>query len=319
MTKKIWDLAIIGAGPAGLTAAIYAARDDLSVLVIETGMPGGMVAATSEIYNYPGFADGIGGLELATQMKQQAINSGARIHTAKALKLAGQDEIKRIDLDDGNQVWARSVLIATGNQYLSLNVPGESEMYGKGVHSCATCDGALYRDKTIAVVGGGDSALKETLFLAKFAKQIHIVVLDQITASPMWQNQLQPLVNSGQVVIHTQAKTTEIQHLDDRVTGLVFEDLELGQAQTLAVDGVFVMIGLRPNTEFLQNSGIKLAANGSIAVNNHQTNQMGVFAAGDLIDQAERQIVIAAGDGAAAALAIRDFLDTQASDTIKTN
>lgn len=315
--KKIWDLVIIGAGPAGLTAGIYAARDDLSTLILEAATPGGLMASTSEIYNYPGFPGGIGGLELTKQMKAQAEEAGTRIHFAAAKSIVTDGAIKKVGLSDGNEVWGRSVLIATGSQPLQLNVSGEAEMYGRGVHFCATCDGALYRDKTIAVIGGGDSAVKEAIFLTKFVKKLYLISLTKLTASAFWQNQLQPLIDKDQVVVRELVQTTTIEHDGQRATGVTFTDLNTDKSETLAVDGIFVFIGSKPNTKFLQKSDIKLSSQGAILVNEHnQTTVSGVFAAGDVVDGVERQIVIAAGDAAKAALAMRSYLDSLDNDTI---
>lgn len=315
--KKVWDLIIVGAGPAGLTAGVYAARDGLSTLILEAEAPGGLMASTSEIYNYPGFPGGIGGLELTKQMKAQAEEAGARIHFAAAQSVVADGVIRKISLSDGNEAWGRSVLIATGSQPLKLNVPGEAEMYGKGVHFCATCDGALYRDKTIAVIGGGDSAVKEAIFLAKFVKKLYLISLTKLTASAFWQNQLQPLIAQGQVMVRELVETIAIQHDDQRVTGVTFTDLSTDKSETLVVDGIFVFIGSKPNTAFLQKSDIKLSSQGAIVVDEHnQTSLSGVFAAGDVVDGVERQIVIAAGDAARAALAIRTYLDSLGDDTI---
>lgn len=308
MNDTIRELVVIGAGPSALAAAIYTTREDIDTVLYEKATIGGMAAITDKVDNYPGFPEGIEGMKLASELEQQATRFGAHIDfgDASAVRTDGKYKIVTID---GQDVKAKAVLIATGSDYKKIGVPGEAESYGRGVHYCATCDGAFYRDRTLAVVGGGNSALQETLFLTRYASHIDLLVRSTIKASDVLQHDLQKFIDEGKVTVHLDTTTEEIV-LDEtgKVTGVKIN--EQGEAKELTVDGVFVFVGLKPNTVFLQGSGVELDEVGLVKTNNLlETNVEGIFASGDVRSGATMQIASAVGEGASAALAIREYLD----------
>ncbi len=307
-TNTIRDVVMIGAGPSALAAAIYTTREDIDTVVYEKATIGGMAAITDKVDNYPGFPDGVEGMKLAGELEKQAQRFGANIDFGEASAIRVEGKYKIITID-GQDVKAKAVLIATGSDYKKIGVPGEAESYGRGVHYCATCDGAFYRDRTLVVVGGGNSALQETIFLTRYASHIDLLVRSTIKASDVLQQDLQKYVDEGKVTIHLDTTTEEIELADDgRVTGVKM--IEKGEAKDLTVDGVFVFVGLLPNTHFLEGSGVELDEVGLIKTNAHlETSIEGVFASGDVRSGATMQIASAVGEGASAALAIREYLD----------
>ncbi len=307
-TNTIRDVVMIGAGPSALAAAIYTTREDIDTVVYEKATIGGMAAITDKVDNYPGFPDGVEGMKLAGELEKQAQRFGANIDFGEASAIRVEGKYKIITID-GQDVKARAVLIATGSDYKKIGVPGEAESYGRGVHYCATCDGAFYRDRTLVVVGGGNSALQETIFLTRYASHIDLLVRSTIKASDVLQQDLQKYVDEGKVTIHLDTTTEEIVLADDgRVTGVKM--IEKGEAKDLTVDGVFVFVGLLPNTHFLEGSGVELDEMGLVKTNAHlETSVEGVFASGDVRSGATMQIASAVGEGASAALAIREYLD----------
>lgn len=301
------ELVIIGAGPAGLTAAIYTTREDIDTLVFERGVVGGLAAVTDKIDNYPGFPDGVAGLKLADDLKKQAERFGTKIELGEVSQIIDEGEYKRLETTSGD-VLAKAVLIATGSDYKRIGVPGEAEYYARGVHYCATCDGAFYRDKRLAVVGGGNSALQEAIFLTRYASHIDLLVRSTIKASDVLQHELEEYVKQGKVTIHLGTTTDEIIGEDKVVTKVV--GTKEGQKQEFKVDGVFIFVGLLPNTQFLDSSPVKLDQIGFIKTDeNLQTGIAGVFACGDVHHGATMQIASAAGEGATAALKIREYLE----------
>lgn len=299
---------MVGAGPSALAAAIYTTREDISTILYEKATIGGMAAITDKVDNYPGFPDGIEGMTLAGHLEKQAERFGAKIDFGDVTAIKTEGDYKVVTVD-GQDVKAKSVLIATGSDYKKINVPGEKELYGRGVHYCATCDGAFYREKTLAVVGGGNSALQETIFLTRYATHIDLFVRSTIKASDVLQHELQKYIDAGQVTVHLNTTTDEILITDGRASGVkVTTD---GVQKDIAVDGIFVFIGLLPNTGFLVDSGIELDEVGLVKTNAHlETSMPGVFASGDVRSGATMQIASAVGEGASAALAIREYLDT---------
>lgn len=299
---------MIGAGPSALAAAIYTTREDIKTILYEKATIGGMAAITDKVDNYPGFPDGIEGMTLAGHLEKQAERFGATIDfgDVSAIRLEGAYKIVTVD---GQDVKAKSVLIATGSDYKKIGVPGEKELYGRGVHYCATCDGAFYRDKKLAVIGGGNSAIQETIFLTRYTSHIDLLVRSTIKASDVLQQELQKYVDEGKVTIHLGTTTDEILITDGRASGVcVTKD---GVQQDIAVDGVFVFVGLLPNTQFLEGSGVELDEVGLVKTNQHlETTLPGVFASGDVRSGATMQIASAVGEGASAALSIREYLDT---------
>lgn len=307
------DVIMIGAGPAALTAAIYTTREDIETLLFERGVVGGLAAVTDKIDNYPGFPDGVEGLKLADDLRKQAERFGAVIELGEVLKIHDEGEYKRLETTSGDML-AKAVLIATGSDYKKIGVPGEQEYYARGVHYCATCDGAFYRDKKLVVVGGGNSAVQEAIFLTRFATHIDLLVRSTIKASDVLQHDLDRYVKDGKITVHLGTKTEEIVGAKadadsiDKVTKVV------GNKDDTKVDfdcdGVFVFVGLKPNSEFLKDTNIELDEIGFVKTDDHlHTSMKGVFAAGDIRSGATMQIASAAGEGATAALLIREFLE----------
>lgn len=303
---KTRDLIIVGAGPAALTAAIYTCREDIDTLLFEKAIIGGLAAITDKIDNYPGFPHGVEGLKLSDDLQAQAERFGAVIELGEVNSITDEGEYKKLETTSG-EYKARAVLIATGSDYKKIGVPGEKEYYGRGVHYCATCDGAFYRDKKLVVIGGGNSAVQETLFLTRYATHIDLLVRSTIKASDILVKELQKLVDSGKVTIHLNAISEEIVGKDNFVTGV--KAVIDGKDQVIETDGVFVFIGLMPNTQFVKNL-IELDPIGFIKTDSDlNTNVKGIFAAGDVRSGATMQIASAAGEGATAALKIRQFLE----------
>ena len=307
MSKEIRDVIMVGAGPSALAAAIYTTREDIDTTLYEKSAIGGLAAITDMVDNYPGFAEGVEGLKLAGYLEKQAERFGAHIEFGDVSAIRDEGEYKVV-VSDGVDVKAKVVLIATGSDYKKIGVPGEQEFYGRGVHYCATCDGAYYRDKKLAVVGGGNSALQETLFLTRYASHIDLLVRSTIKASEVLQHELEKYVAEGKITVHLATETQEIVATDGRVSAVkVIKD---GQPETLDVDGVFVFVGLLPNTQFLEGSGVELDELGLVKTNRHlETNISGIFASGDVRSGATAQIASAVGEGATAALSIREYLD----------
>src|SRR3989338_9763771 len=304
VNKVVHDLVIIGAGPAALSAALYTSREDIDTVLFEKGAIGGLAAVTEWVDNYPGFAKGVAGLELADQMRLQAERFGAHIELGEVLSIHDEDELKKLVTTSGD-IYAKTVLITTGSDYKKVNVPGEQEYYARGVHYCATCDGAFYRDKKLVVVGGGNSAAQESLFLTKFASHIDMLVRgDSLRASEVLQEELGR--HSDKVTVHFNTTTDEIVGENGKVIKVIGTDKTTGRKVEYPTDGVFVFIGLFPNTQFLKSSGIELDEFGFINTDERlMTNLPGVFAAGDVRHGATMQIASASGEGATAALMIR--------------
>jgi thioredoxin reductase (NADPH) len=304
---KTYDLIIIGAGPASLSAAIYTTREDISTLILEKGVIGGMAAVTDKIDNYPGFSDGISGLNLAEELQKQAERFGAQIDYDQVLNIKPLQDGTIEVITQTTTYIAKSILIATGTDYNKLQIPGEEEYLSRGVHYCATCDGAFYRDKRIVVVGGGNSAIQETLFLTRYASHIDLLVRSSIKASDVLQKELQSYVDAGKVTIHLNTTVKEIKGKEGLVNELV---LNKGSKEVIQkTDAIFIFVGLNPNTQFLKNS-INLDKRGFVITDtNLRTNIKGIFAAGDVRSGATMQIASASGEGATAALKIREYLE----------
>lgn len=307
MAETIHDVVMIGAGPSALAAAVYTTREDIETLLLEKSVIGGLAAITDKVDNYPGFAEGIGGLQLAEQLQAQAERFGAKIDFGAVEKIEDAGEQKIIKTDAGD-FKARAILIATGSDYKKIGVPGEEEFYGKGVHYCATCDGAFYRGKKLVVVGGGNSAVQEALFLTRFTTHIDLLVRSTIKASEVLQHELDEFVKQGKITIHLQTTTDEIVGDDGKVNKVIAT--KNGEKTEIATDGVFIFVGLLPNTQFLENSSIELDEFGFIKTDgNLMTSAPGIFASGDVRSGATMQIASAVGEGATAALNIREYLE----------
>lgn len=303
------SLAIIGAGPSALAAAIYTTREDIPTVLYEKGVVGGLAAITDKVENYPGFPSGVEGMILANQFQSQAERFGADIEfgeVSSVKKLNNEIEI----IVDNKPILADAVLIATGSSYKKTGMPGEDDFYGKGVHYCATCDGAFYRDKKIAVIGGGNSAIQEAIFLTRFASHIDLLVRSKIRASDVLQKELKKYIDEGKITVHLKTTPQKILSLEGKINGIEINQED--DIKQLEVEGVFVFIGLNPNTEFLQGSGIELDEQGLIKTNSRlETNIPGIFASGDVRSGSTMQIASAVGEGASAALSIREYLESQ--------
>lgn len=301
---------MIGAGPSALSAAIYTTREDIETVLYEKAIVGGLAAITDKVDNYPGFADGVEGMKLADELQRQAERFGAKIEYGDVTALRDEGDYRVVTVD-GSDVKARTVLIATGSDYSKLGISGEAEYYGRGVHYCATCDGAFYRDKRLVVVGGGNSGVQEALFLTRFATHIDLLVRSTLKASEVLQRDLQEYIDNGKVTVHLQTTPEEIVADESgKVTSV--RAIKAGEPAIFETDGVFVFIGLKPNTQFLAGSGVELDERGLIKTDEHmETNVPGVFASGDVRSGATMQVASAVGEGATAALSIREFLDAQ--------
>ena len=306
--SDIHPLVIIGAGPSALAAAVYTSREDIDTTLYEKGVIGGLAAITDQVDNYPGFAEGIEGLKLAEQLQAQAERFGAKIEFGDVQEITDNGDHKTLKID-GNDVQAKVVLIATGSDYKKIGVPGEAEYFGRGVHYCATCDGAFYRDKKLVVIGGGNSAVQEALYLTRFTTHIDLLVRSTVKASEVLQHDLDKAVEEGKITIHLNTTTDEIVATDSQVNKvLATKD---GEKIEIETDGVFVFVGLLPNTQFLENSKIDLDEQGFIKTDSKlQTTIPGIFASGDVRSGATMQIASAVGEGATAALNIREYLES---------
>lgn len=306
--EDIKSVVMVGAGPSALAAAIYTTREGIDTTLYEKGVIGGLAAITDKIDNYPGFPEGVPGMELADNLRKQAERFGAKIEYGDVSALRHQDGVNVLTAD-GKDVKARTVLIATGSDYKKLGVPGEAEFYGRGVHYCATCDGAFYKGKRLVVVGGGNSGVQEAMFLTRFAEHIDLLVRSTIKASKTLQDDLQTYIDNGKITVHLQTVAQEIVSKDDAVASV--RALKDGTETVFEADGVFVFIGLKPNTQFLADSGVEFDEYGLVKTNNHlATNLPGVFASGDVRSGATMQVASAVGEGATAALSIREYLES---------
>ena len=301
-------LIVIGSGPAGLTAALYAARADMNPIVFEGALAGGQLMITTDVENYPGFPDGIMGPELMEQFRKQAERFGCRLHQVDVTDVDFSTNPFKVNVG-ADDYTADSVIIATGATAIWLGIPGEKMLTGKGVSSCATCDGFFFRDQEIIVIGGGDTAMEEALFLTRFASKVTIIHRrDEFRASRIMSTRA---IEHPKIEVQWNSIVTEI-HGEDHVSGATIEDTLTGESHQMTVDGVFVAIGHKPTTELfvdqldLDDNGYLIVAGGSTA-----TSVKGVFAAGDVADHVYRQAVTAAGTGCMAALDAQRWLEHQ--------
>ncbi len=309
-----YDVVIIGGGPAGLTAGVYAGRAQLSTVILEKGLPGGQIAQTDEVENYPGFPDGITGPELSERMVAQAAKFGAGI---------AMDEVTGIERHPAGGFLVRgfaadyhasAVIVATGANPRRLGVPGEDELYGRGVSTCATCDGFFYRGKEVVVVGGGDAAVEEGYFLTKFASKVTVVHRrNDLRANKAAQERA--FANPKMTFVWNTV-VTEIEGAGGQVTGVLTRDAVTGEAGRIATDGVFVYIGHEPNTAFLRGA-VRLRASGYVDVRDEvYTDVPGIFAAGDVSDEVYRQLGTSVGAGTRAAMAVEKWLVEHAIEPV---
>ncbi len=307
MTSDAYDVIIIGGGPAGLTAGLYASRARLTTLLLEKSALGGQVIKTERIENYPGFVSSISGFELIHNLEEQAKGFGLTITSAAAESITPiNGRLIQVASSEG-EFRTRSLIIATGSEPRLLGAAGEERLTGRGVSYCATCDGAFFREKEVAVVGGGDAAIEEALFLSRLARKVHIIHRrDQLRAVQILQERARA---EGKISFVWNTVVEEILG-DARVSGLRLKNLKDGTASTLTVDGVFIYVGLRPNTGWLAGL-MPLTDDGLIVTNDlMETTLPGVFAAGDVRKKLLRQITTAVGDGATAAFAAEKYVQT---------
>ncbi len=299
------NVIIIGSGPAGLTAALYAARANLNPLVISGNEFGGQIALTNEVENYPGFPEGITGPELVDLMKKQAERFGARLETDHVSAVNLKQHPWQCKTENGLEYEAKSLILATGASPRRLGVPGETEMMGRGVSYCATCDGFFFRNKEIAVVGGGDSALQEGLFLTRFASRVHIIHRrDQFRAQPI----LQARAHENEKMNFVWNSVVREIKGNGTVSTLALENVQTGKTSDLPVQGIFVYIGHIPNTQLFEGQ-LDMDEEGYLKVDERlHTNVKGVFAAGETHDHIFRQAIVSAGYGCMAAMEAEKFL-----------
>lgn len=302
---KYYDVIVIGSGPAGLTAAQYLAREGKKTLVIEKGGLGGQAGITQVIENFPGFDEGISGAEFAERLARQARKFGVEILQAQEVKnISREGQYLCVETSAGESYGAKAVLLASGARYRRLDIPGEDNLIGINVHFCATCDGAFYKDKRVLVIGGGNSGFEEGLFLTNFAKQVDIVEFaPEVKASQILREKVAFKENMKVTVNHAVKELRGKNELE----AVIVEDRETGEIKEWDYDGVFVFIGLTPNSGLLKDKA-NIDKGGFVKTNNMQSSMEGVFAAGDVRSDSTKQAASAAGEGASAAIAIREYL-----------
>jgi len=299
------DLSIVGGGPTALSAAIYTTREDIHTVMYERKIVGGLAGITDMIDNYPGFPDGVSGIDLSEAMEKQARRFGAEIKTGvEVIGIASEGKYKKVTTSEGTH-YAKSLLLATGSDYRKLGIKGEADYISRGVHYCATCDGPFYRGKELVVVGGGNSAMQESIFLTKFATRITMLVRGPALKGSEFL--IDKVKTMPQIQIHYGVTTTEIKGQEGRVNAVEALNTQ-GKSVEFKTDGVFVLIGLVPNTGWLKGV-IDLDAHGFIKTDRtFETSMKGVFAAGDVRSGSTLQIASAVGEGVTAALMIREYL-----------
>ena len=303
---QVYDVLVIGGGPGGYTAALYAARANLSVMVLEKLTPGGQMGTTDVIDNYPGFPEGVGGFELALQMQKGAQRFGAQTQLSEVISVELGGTVKQVRTQDGTYQ-ARTVVLASGAHPRELGLSGEQELRGRGVSYCATCDGMFYRGKTVAVVGGGNTAVSDVLYLSRLCQKVYLIHRrDQLRASKVY---LDPLQQAENVEFVWDSQVQELLY-GDVLTGVQVRHKKTGELREIPCDGLFVAVGHVPNTELYQGQVELDQAGYVLADETTQTNLPGVFAVGDLRKKPLRQVVTAASDGAVAAHFIEEYVST---------
>jgi thioredoxin reductase (NADPH) len=302
--SEAYDVIIIGAGPAGLAAAVYAGRARLNTLVLEKGMPGGQILLTDFVENYPGFPEGAVPFELMDNFRKHAEKFGAKMGTDEVKEIRKKDSLWNV-VGNKDEHSTKAVIVATGSAYSKLGVPKEEELTGKGVSYCATCDGAFFKDKEVGVVGGGDNALTEALFLTKFCKKVTIIHRrDRLRAEKILQERA--LANE-KIEILLDATVQEIRG-EERFESILVKNVKKNEISQLKFDGLFVSIGTDPNTGFVKGF-LDLDERGKIKVGpSMTTSQPGIFAAGDVTNACPEQMAIAVGSGVIAALAVDEYV-----------
>jgi thioredoxin reductase (NADPH) len=308
-TPEVENVVVLGTGPAGLTAAIYAARANLQPLIIEGEQPGGQLTITSDVENYPGFAEGVMGPDLMNQFRKQAERFGTRVLTGRVTKVDAAKRPFVLHLDNGKTVKTSTLIISTGASAKWLGIDSEKKYYGKGVSACATCDGFFFRNQDIAVVGGGDTAMEEANFLTRFAKSVTVIVRrDSLRASKIMQDRAE---KNPKIKFLWESTVEEIQGAT-AVESLKIKNLKTGASSEMKVTGLFIAIGHEPNTKPFRDM-LKTDENGYLIVQpgTTKTNIPGIFAAGDVADHVYRQAVTAAGTGCMAAIDAERFLEAE--------
>lgn len=304
---EFYDLIVVGGGPTALTAAIYAARDGFDVLVVERSGLGGQAGITERLDNYPGFPEGVTGAEFADRIIEQAKRFGVELLSAQNVTRVGNDEDAHfVETDSGHLYRSNAVLIATGSTYKWLGVPGEEDFIGAGVHFCATCDGPFYKGREVAVIGGGNSAVEEAAFLTRFSPRVTILVRgSELSASKVAVDKVK---DSPAIEVRYNTEVAEFKGKNNRLETVVVKNRKTGETEEMHPAGVFVFVGLSPNSQPFKDIA-KVDAQGFIMTGiDFQTSTEGIFAAGDVRGGSTKQLVSAAGEGAAAALAIREHL-----------
>jgi thioredoxin reductase (NADPH) len=303
--ETIYDVVIIGAGPAGMTAAVYTSRANLSTVMLERGMPGGQMANTEEVENYPGY-DHILGPDLSNKMFEHATKFGAEYKYGDVKNIIDGKEFKTIVTGNG-EIKTRSVIITTGAEYKKIGVPGEEELGGKGVSYCAVCDGAFFKNKELVVVGGGDSAVEEAVYLTRFASKVTVIHRrDKLRAQKILQDRA---FNNEKIEFIWSHVVKEINEENGKVGSVTLVDKSDGSEREFKTDGAFIYIGMLPlNAPFL-NLGVTNEEGYVVTDENMKTNVPGIYAAGDIRDKTLRQIVTATGDGSIAAQSVQHYVE----------
>ncbi len=326
-TKSHYELIIVGGGPAGLTAALYTAREGIDTLVIERAALGGQAAATQWLDNVPGFSEGIAGGEFASQLRKQAERFDVEILQAQdVVKIFNKDNYQHVLTADGSEYTSRALLVATGSSYKKLGVPGESEFIGAGIHFCATCDGPFYKGQHVTVIGGGNSATEEGVFLLNFVDRVTLLVRgDELTASQILIDKVERV---PKIDVRFNTEAIEFKGAGGKMKTITIKDRQTGETEELDTAAAFIFIGLQPNTSMLADSRVQIDRWGFITTGHPliqdgttppgfdgrtpaalETSVPGIFTAGDVRDASTKQVASAAGEGAAAALLIREYLE----------
>jgi thioredoxin reductase (NADPH) len=326
--KSHYDLIILGGGPAGLTAALYTAREGIDTLVIERSAPGGQAATTQWLDNVPGFSEGISGADFSSQLRNQIERFGAELLQAQDVShIHSHSNYHCVTTADGSEFSARALLISTGSRYRLLNVPGEADFIGAGIHFCATCDGLFYKNQSVAVVGGGNSAAEESIFLTRYVEQVTMLVREsELMASQIFQDKV---LNHPKIQTHFNTEIQEFRGTGGKLESVLIKSNLTGEEDEIKPAGVFIFIGQEPNTGLLEDSRVELddwnfIITGHDLVHQNQdregyeirepasleTSIPGIFSAGDVRANSTKQVASATGEGAAAALMIREYLKT---------
>ena len=326
--RSHYDLIVLGGGPAGLTAALYTAREGIDTLVVERAALGGQAATTQWLDNVPGFSEGISGADFSNQLRSQVERFGAELLQAQdVVRIHSHSNYHCLTTSDGSEYSAKTLLIATGSRYRLLNVPGEDDFIGAGIHFCATCDGVFYKGKAVAVVGGGNSATEESLFLTRFVDRVTLLVREpELMASKILQDKV---LSHPKIEVLFNVEVQEFKGSGGKLESVLIKNNVTESEKEIQPDGVFIFIGQKPNTSFLEGSGVELnnwkfIITGHDLVHNQkeregyevrepsamETSIPGIFSAGDVRASSTKQVASAAGEGAAAALMIREYLKT---------